>query len=204
MHEASHCVTAIALRQPVYSIEIYENGGGAFRQCPPVQESAEHNRQQTHALCNVLKALGPSHDPEPAWLRPRLTVLMAGPASDFTLCGDVYFSDLDLSDAHHMMSAFTFEHTDYDALLVDVAGRAWYLVDRYWSAVGRLASHLQFQGKVYGIQARQLMQNAGPHSCELTGQKTRPNPDPHVANPAFVEAVRRWLRQLTTVHSMVA
>src|SRR2546430_17213418 len=61
VHEASHCCAALAMRQPMHSVAVWEgaDGGieGEFRSLPPGSSTATH-RQSYDGLCEYLRSRG--------------------------------------------------------------------------------------------------------------------------------------------------
>jgi hypothetical protein len=162
VHESAHCVTAIALGRPYYSLEINPGGGGGcFHQHPP---SAEPTTPPPSFR---------GHPPHDMWVVHSTTIKFAGMfgemralAPDFaTGCGS------DLRRIHRVLDDICDGNRALKKYLLwrgrDLAGDT---VEKHWPIIETLARALQSRRKLIRDEIVEVVRRA-PGGYELLGEQ---------------------------------
>jgi hypothetical protein len=138
-HEAGHCVAALALRQPIHSLELLPDGMGVFRNSP----DASDNEQKLDEICGRFRAAGGA--PTEA-LAPNMVGYFAGMAAEMYLTKrPARYGGRDIRVMKALLDTTDLSSDERRTLAIEAQKRAGRCVEYFWPIVQKLATHLDMR-----------------------------------------------------------
>lgn len=175
-HESAHAAASAVLREPIYSIKVFDTGAGEFRSSAPTFVPPNWNeRQAVDSLCAGWRKDG---GPDVEWVKRKCVILLAGPCTNSQLLGGaaaIAVPEDDIYQARSLISTLALSEEPQAAAFEDANERALQLVRRHWHAIGCLAARVYCDeaGEIFERQIRETLELALPIRNALLSEDLR-------------------------------